>query len=55
VDDHMMDDGQGFAGMMSAIGSMDSDAMLAHMKEVLGEEDSTECSSTFRITVRAHP
>lgn len=36
-DDDMMNDGQGSAGMMSAMASMDSE-MLAHMKEVLGED-----------------
>ncbi len=36
--DDMMNQGQGFAGMMSAMGSVDSDAMLDHMKEVLGED-----------------
>lgn len=28
----------GFAGMMQAMGSMDSEAMLTHMRPVLGEE-----------------
>jgi hypothetical protein len=37
--DHMMLMAQsGYAGMMGAMGSMDSDAMLQHMKEVLGDE-----------------
>lgn len=30
--------GQGIPGMMSAMADMDSDAMLAHMKEVLGDD-----------------
>lgn len=34
----MMGQGQGIPGMMSAMADMDSDAMLAHMKEVLGDD-----------------
>ena len=47
-DGHMMDDGQGFAGMMSAMASLDSDAMLAHMKEVLGEDGFNRMQDHFR-------
>ena len=37
-DGHRMNQRQGVPGMMSAMADMDSDAMLAHMKEVLGDE-----------------
>lgn len=33
-----MDSGDGYGGMMSAMGEGDSEAMLKHMREVLGEE-----------------
>ena len=33
----MMNGDDGFAGMMGAMGSMDPDAMLTHMRDVLGE------------------
>lgn len=38
VIDSMMNGNDGFAGMMGAMSSGDSDAMLAHMRDVLGEE-----------------
>jgi len=47
-DDHVMDDGQRFAGMMSAMASMDSDAMLEHMKEVLGEDGFNRMRQHFQ-------
>jgi hypothetical protein len=31
--------GGGYMGMMQAMGGMDSDAMLSHMRDVLGDED----------------
>jgi hypothetical protein len=31
--------GGGYMGMMQAMGGMDSDAMLGHMRDVLGDED----------------
>ena len=34
----MMGAGSGYAGMMQAMGGMNSDAMLARMREVLGED-----------------
>ena len=37
-DNHGMGQSMGFAGMMAAMGDMDSDAMLDHMREVLGED-----------------
>lgn len=39
-DDHagMMKSQGGYAGMMGAMGAMDSSAMLQHMREVLGED-----------------
>ena len=33
-----MTGGDSYVGMMQAMGDMDSDAMLAHMREVLGED-----------------
>lgn len=47
-EDHMMDDGQGVAGMMSAMADMDSDAMLEHMKEVLGEDGFNRMRQHFQ-------
>lgn len=47
-DGHVMDDEQGFAGMMSAMVDMDSDAMLAHMKEVLGEDGFNRMRDHFQ-------
>ena len=38
-DDDMHQAQGGYAGMMGAMGDMDSDAMLARMQEVLGEKD----------------
>lgn len=35
---HMMGDDGGYVGMMGAMGRMDSDDMLRHMREVLGED-----------------
>lgn len=46
-DDHMMDGERGFAGMMSAMAFMDSDAMVAHMKEILGEDGFTRMRQHF--------
>jgi hypothetical protein len=46
-DDQAMD-GQGMTGMMSAMASMDSDAMLAHMKEVLGEDGFRRMQEHFQ-------
>lgn len=37
-DDDHMGNGTGFAGMMGAMGAMDSGAMLSHMRGVLGED-----------------
>ena len=36
--DGSMAGGSGYAGMMGAMGTMDSGAMLQHMKEVLGDD-----------------
>ena len=36
--DHTMGNDTGYVGMMGAMGSMDSDDMLKHMREVLGED-----------------
>ena len=47
-DGHMMDDGQGVKEMTSAMASVDSDAMLAHMKEVLGEDGFNRMQDHFR-------
>ncbi|MFN0145626.1 MAG: hypothetical protein ACKVT1_03885 [Dehalococcoidia bacterium] len=44
----MMVQGQGVAGMMSAMAAMDSDAMLVHMKEVLGEDGFQRMQQHFR-------
>lgn len=38
-DDGMHHNGGGYAGMMGAMGNMDSEAMLAPMREVLSESD----------------
>lgn len=46
--DHMTAQGRGVAGMMSATADMDSDAMLAHMKEVLGEDGFQRMQQHFR-------
>lgn len=35
---HAMDQDDSFMGMMAAMGTMDSDAMLQHMRDVLGED-----------------
>jgi hypothetical protein len=35
---HAMDTDDGFMGMMGAMAGMDSDAMLDHMRDVLGED-----------------
>ena len=35
---HMMGNDNGYQGMMGAMGSMDYDDMLKHMREVLGED-----------------
>ena len=35
---HMMGKDSGYVGMMGAMGSMDSDDMLTHMRQVLGED-----------------
>lgn len=37
-DGHMMPGGSGYPGMMRAMGMMDRDGMLQHMKEVLGDD-----------------
>ncbi len=47
-DGHMMNQGQGIPGMMSAMADMDSDAMLAHMKEVLGEDGFQRMQQHFQ-------
>lgn len=47
-DADMITDVQGYAGMMSAMASMDSEAMLAHMKEVLGEDAFDRIEDHFR-------
>jgi hypothetical protein len=40
IDDDGMHDGRGgYAGMMGALGQMDSDQMLVRMREVLSDED----------------
>ena len=46
--DHMMSQGDGFAGMMSAMGETNSDAMLTHMKEVLGDDGYNRMQQHFR-------
>ena len=39
VDTAQMPMGGGYMGMMQAMGRMDSDVMLTHMRDVLGDED----------------
>lgn len=46
--DHMMSQGEGFVGMMSAMSGADSDAMLTHMKGVLGDDGYTRMEQHFR-------
>lgn len=45
---HMTDQAQGLAGMMSAMSATDSDAMLEHMKEVLGEDGFNRMQQHFQ-------
>lgn len=47
-DDHRMDRGQGFPGMMSAMAERDSDAMLEHMKEILGDDGFKRMQQHFQ-------
>ena len=47
-DDHRMDRVQGAAGMMSAMADRDSDAMLEHMKEVLGDDGFKRMQQHFQ-------
>lgn len=48
TDNHMVGQGQGFAGMMSAMADMDSDSMLEYMKEVLGEDGFQQMVQHFQ-------
>jgi hypothetical protein len=45
---HIMDNGDSFTGMMGAMGSMDSNAMLSHMRDVLGEDGYQRMLDHFR-------
>ncbi len=47
-DDHAMNQGSGFAGMMSAMAAMDSDAMLEYMEEVLGADGFKRMQQHFQ-------
>ena len=42
-------------GMMQAMGNMDSDAMLAHMREVLGEDGDQHMLQHFRDHLSGGP
>ena len=48
ANDHMTAQGQGIAGMMSAMAAMDSGAMLVRMREVLGEDGFQRMQQHFR-------
>jgi hypothetical protein len=45
---HVTNNGDSFMGMMSAMGAMDSDAMLQRMRDVLGEEGYQRMLTHFR-------
>lgn len=45
---HAMDQDDSFMGMMAAMGNLDSDAMLTHMRDVLGEDGYERMLDHFR-------
>lgn len=45
---HVTDNGDGFIGMLAAMGAMDSDTMLQHMRDVLGEDGYQRMLSHFQ-------